>query len=323
MKLSSLHAAVCVALFSVNARAQAAPPTNETAAEAQFNEGRKLMEAGRATEACPKFESSQRLDPALGTLLNLADCYEKIGLLASAQQRFLEAAQTAARDGFPDAVQGARDRAAALEPRLAKLSIRAEQPAPGLAVACDGRPIDPAQWSVGVPVDPGTHTIVAGAPARSNFQTTVVIDSRPGLRIVKIPELANEPGSAAAPSPASTETAPSSSSGGLGTKRTLALVAGGVGVVGVAVGAIFGLRSISKKNEAEEHCDGNACRDQVGVDLKSDAIQAGNISTIAFVVGGVGLAAGTTLWLLGGSDEAASSVGLRFTPGGAHLAGRF
>ncbi|MGC4088796.1 MAG: hypothetical protein QM756_13025 [Polyangiaceae bacterium] len=317
------HFSLAFALCLAPARLLAAEPAasrNEALAESQFNEGRRLMEAGRAVEACPQFESSQRLDPALGTLLNLADCYEKVGLLASAQQRFLEAAQTAQRDGFPDAVQGARDRAAALEPRLAKLVIQVSEPLAGLSVSCDGRTLDPGAFAAGIALDPGSHTIVAGAPARASFRTELVVDSRPGIRSVTIPVLANEPATA---SPASAAAQPSASGAGLGTERTLALVAGGVGVVGVAVGSIFGLRSMSKHDDAEQHCDGNACRDQQGVDLKSQAIHAGNVSTVAFVLGGVGLATGATLWFVGGRDEGARSIGLRVTPAGALVSGRF
>src|SRR6187549_3979092 len=98
MEKRSLLPGLLLCLVASSARAQAASPADESLAESQFNEGRKLMEGGRPKEACPKFESSQRLDPALGTLLNLADCYERIGLLASAQRRFLEAAQAAIRD---------------------------------------------------------------------------------------------------------------------------------------------------------------------------------------------------------------------------------
>jgi len=72
--------------------------------------------------------------------------------------------------------------------------------------------------------------------------------------------------------------------------------AGGVGVAGLAVGTIFGLQSMSKHDDAAAKCPG-ACSDQAGVDLWNDARSAGNISTIGFVVGGVGLATGAVLWL--------------------------
>lgn len=104
-------------------------------------------------------------------------------------------------------------------------------------------------------------------------------------------------------SPASdTSTAPPEEDAGVPTEsskglRTVGLVVAGVGVVGLGVGGFFGLRAMSKKKDADEHCDGSACRDQAGVDLRHDARSAGTISTIAFVAGGVATAAGVVLYL--------------------------
>ena len=57
-------------------------------AETLFREGRVAAEAGNYTVACPKFEESYKLDPAPGTLLNLADCEENRGQLVKAWQHF-------------------------------------------------------------------------------------------------------------------------------------------------------------------------------------------------------------------------------------------
>jgi serine/threonine-protein kinase len=97
-------------------------------------------------------------------------------------------------------------------------------------------------------------------------------------------------------------------SSGMSGQKKIALVAGAVGVVGLGVGGYFGLRSMSKKSDADGHCDGSVCRDQAGVDLRQEAIDAGNISTIAFAVGGVGVAAGIALWVTAPSSESAVRV---------------
>jgi hypothetical protein len=83
----------------------------------------------------------------------------------------------------------------------------------------------------------------------------------------------------------------------------LALGAGVVGVAGVTLGAILGLKAASKHDSADAHCDGAACRDLVGVDLRSDARSAGNWSTAGFVVGALGLGAGAVLWFTAGSPS--------------------
>src|SRR5687767_11843809 len=75
------------------AAASAQPPQGDAAAsEALFREGRRLMKAGDYEGACPKLEESLRLDPALGTLFNLASCEEQLGRWATAWQHWRQAA---------------------------------------------------------------------------------------------------------------------------------------------------------------------------------------------------------------------------------------
>src|SRR5215470_18019771 len=59
-------------------------------AEQQFVRGRALMKQHKYAEACAAFEQSQRLDPQLGTLFNLADCEVEIGKVASAWKIYRE-----------------------------------------------------------------------------------------------------------------------------------------------------------------------------------------------------------------------------------------
>src|SRR5436305_1863991 len=83
-----------------------------TGAQALFEEGRRLMAAGKYAEACPKLAASQKLDPGAGTLLNLASCYEKAGQNASSWATFKEAAAAARQSGHADWEKAAREKAA-------------------------------------------------------------------------------------------------------------------------------------------------------------------------------------------------------------------
>jgi len=60
------------------------------------------MKQGDYAAACPKLEESQRLDPALGTLLNLADCREQEGNVATAWSLFRDAESLARRGGHAE-----------------------------------------------------------------------------------------------------------------------------------------------------------------------------------------------------------------------------
>jgi uncharacterized membrane protein YgcG len=95
--------------------------------------------------------------------------------------------------------------------------------------------------------------------------------------------------------------------GGGGAQKTLGIVGVGIGVVGLGVGSVLGLMTLSKKNDAQNVCP-NRCATQDGVSMWNDATNMGNISTVAFIVGGVGLVGGALLWLTAPSST--TQVGL-------------
>ena len=98
-----------------SASAQSADGKSQVAAEALFKEGRTLSASGHISEACPKFEASLHLDPALGTLLNLAECYEKLGKTASAWAEYRDAIPLARAAGSKVRLDLATKHAAAFE----------------------------------------------------------------------------------------------------------------------------------------------------------------------------------------------------------------
>src|SRR5882757_3842955 len=98
-------------LSSSVARAQSG---DSAVAQALFDQAKKLIADGHASEACPKLEESQRLEPRSGTLINLASCYEQTGRLASAWSKYIEAATSAKASGNSAREAVARQHAAAL-----------------------------------------------------------------------------------------------------------------------------------------------------------------------------------------------------------------
>jgi len=199
----AMRALACAALLSTVAPNLHAQAEDQATARALFDEGRKLMKANQFAAACPKFEAAHKLYGSAGILLNLADCYEKIGRTASAWSEFGEAASVAARSNRPDDADEARRRQAALEPALDRLSIRVAHAAPGLVVKRDGVPLSSAAWGTMLPVDPGAHEITAEAAGYETWSSSITL-SKPGQTAsVDVPELRAVP-SAAAPSPATT-----------------------------------------------------------------------------------------------------------------------
>ena len=169
------------------------------AAEKLFEDGRAALAAGQLDAACDAFRRSAELEPRVGTYLNLGDCEEKRGHIALAWGAFSDARALAAKTA--DARGGeAEKRAAALAPRLPYVTI--VTPAqPDLAVQRDGAAVAPAEWNHELPIDPGTHLIVASAPGHVAWQHELKIGEGEKLT-VEIPALAADPKAAEVHAPA-------------------------------------------------------------------------------------------------------------------------
>jgi serine/threonine-protein kinase len=320
---SSLVVAVTIA--GASARAQAGG--DKAAAEVLFEQAHALVEKGDYRQACPKYAESLRLDPGLGVMLHLASCWEKAGKPASAWAQYREAEQVAVRTGDSRA-EVARKRAEALEQKLYRLTIvvPAAVTVDGLAVARDGEPVGRAQWGTAVPIDPGEHVIVAMAPGKQRWEGRVEAPDQFGSTSITVPVLADA--SAPAASAASSAPAfPEASAQNLPpdsaappasmwtTQRILAVGAGAVGVIGVGIGTYFGIVTKTKLDDSNsDGCSGNHCN-STGASLRNDAFNAGTVSTVAFVVGAVGLAGGAVLWFTAPSPTT-PRVGAAVGPGG-------
>jgi hypothetical protein len=179
----------CAIALATGGRAAAQPAAAQ--AEAQFDRGKQLMAEGKTAEACAAFESSQKLEPLVTTLLNLAACREKNGELASAWAWFVEAErQTRGKSGGERKLnQTAKERAAKLAGRLSKLTITVPHEVPELEVLRDATPVERGTWNTALPVDGGTFTIAARAPGHRKWSTQVTIATERDAKTVEIPAL--------------------------------------------------------------------------------------------------------------------------------------
>lgn len=332
-----LAALAALAALSPAAGALAEPtPQERSMAAALFQEGRALMNEGKLAEACPKLAESHRLDPAGGTLLNLALCHEREGKIATAWVEYREALSIAKRDGRADREEAASAAVQKLEGSLSRLTIvvPAEAKAPGMVIKLDGVPLPAAAWGTKIPVDPGKHAVVAGAPGRRPWSSEVEIGkaaSEPTLTIAPLAE-APQPPAGAQPQPTGPQV-PAQAGAGIGAttttgsgQRMIGYVLGGVGIAGLAVGTGFGIGAISKQGKANDACPGTQCANQEAVDLNQGAKTFATVSNIAFGVGLAGLAAGTILVLTAPRGDAVSvgvAVAAHPSGGGAAVRGAF
>src|SRR4051812_19769731 len=155
-----------------------APVASKVAAEALYEDAKRLLNEQRYQEALDKLLASQRLDPAIGTLLNIGYCYERLNKTASAWASYNEVVGLARAAGDK---QGRGEQAAqsakALEAKLARVvvTVPAASRVEKLQVRRDGDVLDPGTWETPIPTDPGTHVYEASAPGRLPWKASIVV----------------------------------------------------------------------------------------------------------------------------------------------------
>ena len=281
--------------IGVGSIARPAQANEGALAEELFRQGQALMQEERFEEACPKLAESQRLEPSTGTLLNLAVCHEKQGKLASAWNEFQAALASARRDGREDRMRFAEEHIKAIEPNLSRLTITLpkESDVEGLEVQLDGTKVGRPALGVALPVDPGTHEITVNAPGKKPWQSSIEIPDGPGQQSVSIPVLSDAPAEAGAAT--TTADVQDSERKGGKTQRYVAYGTAGLGLVGIGLGAGFGLSALGKFSSSNKNgCDENNCNTE-GANLRDAARTSGDISTVAFIAGGVLLGSAVVL----------------------------
>jgi hypothetical protein len=298
-------------------------------AEAAFRDGRKAVRAGDWATACTKFAESERLEPAPGTLLNLADCEDHVGKLVSAHEHFGVAAS-----GFPrgDARRNlALAREEQLDKRIVRLTLHlAPSAPPDTGVHTGDAPIPASALGSPMLVDPGKLTLVVTASGHADRPYTLNLHE--GDQV----EQTLEAGDLATSTPAATG-GPATSDSGAATlsppisprptghgRRTLGFVLGGIGIAGVATGAVTGLLALDRASTVKNHCPDNAC-DPQGLHAAAQGQWLAPTSTVAFVAGGALLAAGAYFVFFGGKRSSSVAFAPAIGPqgGGAILQGAF
>jgi len=274
---SLLFSGLIAAIVAAPGRASA---DNAEEAAALFDRGRQLAKDGNHREACPLFEQSLGLLPALGTELNLALCWTAVGRLVEAAALFdgLIAKTTA-----PD--QAKRHEivvraAETLAKRIPRLDI--ELPVEASNLRIDGKEAIEGPTRV----DPGTHVVEADGAVKQ----TVEVGEGQELHVVLAAKAAKGEELPPPPPPP-------------GARRSrLPWYIGGAGVGVLVVGTITGVVVLSRRDAGLDHCEYDAmdelhCEPR-GAELLDRARTLSHVTTGMFVVGGALLATGIVLEVL-------------------------
>jgi hypothetical protein len=276
MTRSSVALLVALILVPCAARAQEVASSDPSV---PFDEGRALVRVGRYAEALVKFEDSFKIKATSGALINMADCYEKLGRHASASSAFERAATLAASNDQAERAQEANDRRATVTPLVSHLTVKA--PA-GTKVTVDGEPATPGH---AMAIDGGEHVVRVEAQCRMPSESRVNVGLRADAMTVTM-ALGAQSTEAACGGPPPTMNVvslPAEPPSSWGTQKTVAVVLGSASLVALGAGIGFGLSASSKQDEPERTHD--------------DASRAAAFSTVGIVAGLVFLGAAVGLYL--------------------------
>ena len=297
------------ALAPMPARAQIPFSEIQDVARAKAEEGLALFSQRRWQEAYERFRIAEDLFHAPTLVLHMAHCQRELGRLLAARALYKKVAEEQPGAGAPEvflrAKEVAVERLLELDARIPRISIdvpgmRSE----GLLVLLDGGPVV-ALHPADIELDPGNHRIHAAARGVEPLDLEIQVTERERRRI----RLDLQPVKPPPPPPAPGSLLP----GGISL---------GLGLAGVAAGAVTGALTLSRVGNLREQCVGARCPDTIQGD--ADAIRPmAAASNVAFIVGGVGVAAGIVLLIVrpGGGAPAPAKMGLVIGPSG--LGGRF
>ncbi len=301
MRFVARVAAVWIAVVA-GSTTFAAAETPKERADKLFDDGRKYLSAKEYALACTAFEQSQVSDPAIGTQLNIALCYEAWGKTAAAYRAYAEA-ERLAKLKFDDRARGARTKIDELGPKVPRIRLELPDNAdPSLVILFDNKEIALESIADDLMIDPGKHKVearVAGAPPKATE-----IDISNGERKVipiDVPVVA--------PIVVAPVTPP----------RRAGRLYGGIALISVGVVAIGGASFIAlgarqDYNDAVERCPQFLCQTRAAFDATQDARKRANYMTIVGIGGVVLAATGMVLVLTSRGKPVEQRQGVSLVP---------
>jgi hypothetical protein len=307
------------------APAAVAAPDDAAQARNLAQEGGDLLDAKRYAEALDRLKRAEALYHAPTNVLMIGQAEEGLGHFAAAltvyERLAAEPIPGSAPRPFLEALQGAKQRIRALLARVPSLLIVVRGLAAGeqAEVRVDGQPFT-GDLATAVRLDPGDHVVSLDVPGHPHKEQRVTLPEKGGVVEVQLSVAATgETALPPPPQPTATPTVehetvvvPPSHEGG---SIVPAMVFYGVGVAGIATGAVAGAISLGNVGDLRNRCASNHCTSAQQSEIDSTKT-LGWVSTIGFGVGAAGAVTGTVLLLLRGhgSEKAAAVHGPRIEP---------
>lgn len=171
----SIATAVLMAMLARVPVASAASAENRAAARQHLKRAQDLKKQGQLAESCHHLEEVERLDPKLPTLIELAECTERQGKLVEAQALWSLARDRAKHDEKPQSRARAESRLAAVQKRVAHLTLQLTSVPAGAQVVCDDVVLEPASLTGALPLNPGAHVVVVKLAGHDDAKYSVTL----------------------------------------------------------------------------------------------------------------------------------------------------
>jgi hypothetical protein len=307
-RFPSLCALACLAagLFAPPLFAQS--DSDRATARSLGTEGQLALEGRDYKAAEDRFRRADSLVHAPTLMLGLARALAGQGKYVEAQEAYnriiREGLPPGASEPFKRALADAKKEVDSVSPKIGGATISVHRAGgadvPGARVLLDGSPVSNASLGVRRSIDPGSHLLQVSAdgfkPAEVRFDVAegTAVDQPVTL---EADLSATQPPGTVSPTPMPLATAggeqPGASQGGSKVRAVLPWVAFGVGAAGLVTGSVAGGLAMGKHSDLANVCKPDCPPNSKG-DLNSYHAVA-TVSTVGFVVGGVGVAAGVVL----------------------------
>ena len=292
-----------------------ATPVQREQAQSRFARGKELLGKKQYDAALAEFRASHEIVGSPNTRLELARCLRAMGRLVAAYAELgraaVEAKELVGQDNrYQRAFDSATTERAEIEPQLGFVALTIQNPTDDTKVTVGGEEIRRAAWGEPAPAVAGETEVIVETPGHAPVKRTLTlvagqktpltIDAQSGELPGGPPALPPEP-----PRPESNTT----------PLRTVAYVAGGIGVAGLVTFGIAGIMARSTYNDLNSACGGGPCPSDKTGEISSGKTQQ-TIANVGLIVGIAGVAAGGTLFVLSlPRSTPGTSTGLAVSPG--------
>lgn len=306
-----IASAIGLAALSAAHDARAEGASLEAATKAQKNEaaaiyrkGMKAFEAKRFDDALAAFEESYDTVKSPNSRLMIGRTLIALGRLDEAYETLQSTAREAEEAAASDPKYGkthdaAKNELSDLESKVGFVRVELGGVGEGDTVTVAGRERTTDELAEPIVVTPGNVSVVLKTADGEEIERDVEVaeGSTETVELRKDGESGDEDSDDSASGEASAEVDSSKMD-----KRTLAYVAGGIGIAGMVTFGVFGILNNGQYDDLQEQCPNRVCP----AELEDDADTGRTYQTIANVglaVGVIGLGAGAALFLLSGTEE--------------------